>query len=237
MKKITFNNRKELSYGKREALNTLRTNLSFCGADIKVILFTSSNPDEGKSTTVIELARSFASDGRKIIVLDCDLRKSVFESRYHITQAKGDNKEILGITHYLTGKCGISDIICRNEEEGFDIVLAGRSTPSPTELLNSELFSQLVAYCRENYEVVLIDSPPIGSVIDSAVIAPKTDGIVYVIEHGTTRRSDVIAGRKQLELTGVRILGAVLSKVNNEKGGIGYKSYSNYGYYRHDDSE
>ena len=236
MKNIVFNNRKELSYGKREALNTLRTNLSFCGADIRVVMFTSTNPDEGKSTTVIELARSFASDGRQVAVLDCDLRKSVIESRYRIAAENG-GEELLGITHYLTGKCTIPEALYRNEEDGFDIMLAGRMTPSPTELLNTELFDQLIGYCRENYEVVLIDTPPIGSVIDAAVIAPKTDGIVYVIEYGNTRRTDILAGKKQLELTGVRILGAVLNKVNAEKSGKGYKSYYKYGYYRKDDSE
>jgi capsular exopolysaccharide synthesis family protein len=237
MRNVIFNNIKELSYGKREAFNTLRTNLSFCGAGIKVVVFTSSLPDEGKSTTVMELARSIAADNKKVIVLDCDLRKSVFESHYRITtdvdSKSADTKKrgLMGMSHYLTGQCSIDSAISHNTKENFDIILAGRTTPTPTELLNTELFDELINYCRDNYDYVLIDAPPIGSVIDAAIIAPKTDGIVYVIEYGVTSRNLVLQGKRQLELTGVRILGAVLNKVNTEKGGKGYYYkgyYSNY---------
>ncbi len=236
MRNVVFNNIKELSYGKREAFNTLRTNLNFCGAGIKVVVFTSTLPDEGKSTTVMELARSIAADGKKVIVLDCDLRKSVIESHYRITTESGtkpvDKKNnLMGMSHYLTGQCSIDSALAHNVKENFDLILAGRTTPAPTELLNTELFDELIHYCRDNYDYVLIDAPPIGSVIDAAIIAPKTDGIVYVIEYGATSRNLIMQGKRQLEVTGTRILGAVLNKVNTEKGGKGYYYkgyYSNY---------
>jgi capsular exopolysaccharide synthesis family protein len=135
------------------------------------------------------------------------------------------------MSHYLTGQCSIDSALAHNVKENFDLILAGRTTPAPTELLNTELFDELINYCRDNYDYVLIDAPPIGSVIDAAIIAPKTDGIVYVIEYGATSRNLIMQGKRQLEVTGTRILGAVLNKVNTEKGGKGYYYkgyYSNY---------
>lgn len=99
----------KLEYGKKEAFNSLRTNLSFCGADIQVIAFTSCTPDEGKSSTVIELGRAIAEDGRKVLILDADLRKSILIGRHH---AKSEKGSIKGLSHYLSGQAELTEVLC-----------------------------------------------------------------------------------------------------------------------------
>ena len=114
--------------------------------------------------------------------------------------------------------------------ENLDIVFAGRSTPNPTELLGNKYFDNLIAYGKENYDIVLIDSPPLGSVIDTAVIAPKCDGAVLVVEANKCSYKFVEEIKKQLEVADCRILGVVLNKVKVEKGGYYNRYYK--GYYR-----
>ena len=235
MPRVELESLEELSYGKREAFNSLRTNLSFCGDDVKVIVATSCTPDEGKSSTVMELARSMAENEKKVLVIDADLRRSVLVGRYHAVKEKTGNGEsqIEGLTHYLAGKAKLQDVICTTNVNNLDIIFAGRTTPSPTELLDNKYFEELLAYARENYEIVLLDSPPLGSVIDTAIIAPKCDGIILIVEAKKCSHRFIQDVKKQLELTGVRILGVVLNKVIVEKGGYYNRYYRGYyrGYY------
>lgn len=226
--KIVLENLEELSYSKKEAYNSLRTNIRFCGANIKVIAFTSCTPDEGKSITVLELARSMAENSRKVLMIDADMRKSVMLGRHRI---KGDSKkkEMPGLSHYLSGQAELKDVIYETNIENLDMILVGRLTQSPTELLDTDNFRNLIAYGRENYDVVLVDTPPLGSVIDTAVIAPEVDGVVIVVEANKCSYRFVQDIKKQIELTDTRILGVVLNKVRIEKNGY-YKGYYN-GYY------
>lgn len=228
----------ELSYAKKEAFKTLRTNLGFCGEDIQVILFTSCLPDEGKSTVVMELARIIAENQKKILVIDADLRKSVLVGRHKVrtknkdkskeseskSSSKSDNK-LEGLTHFLAGKAVLDKVICNTNIENLDIVFAGHMTPNPTELLDNNHFVELLHYARKNYDMVLIDCPPLGAVIDAAVIAPKVDGAVLVLESGRYSNKLAVEIKKQLEVTGVRILGTVVNKVQTENRGYYYKGY------------
>ena len=105
---IIFNNLEEMDYGRREAFNSLRTNLQFCGADLKVLLFTSCTPNEGKSTITFELARSIAENNKKVVLVDADLRKSVMLGRY---KAQAADKKVGGLSHYLSKQAQISDCL------------------------------------------------------------------------------------------------------------------------------
>lgn len=227
MNKVELGKLEELSYAKRESFNSLRTNLSFCGPDLKVILVTSCTPDEGKSSTVMGLARSIAENNKKVLVLDCDLRKSVLVGRHH---AKQEGDEIKGLSHYLTGQAKMEDVILETNITNFHIAFAGRTTPSPTELLGNELFKQLIDHAREAYDVVLVDSPPLGSVIDAAVIAPLCDGAILLTESNKNSYRFLQEIKKQLEVTGIRILGVILNKVQME--GSGYYNRYYKGYYK-----
>ncbi len=230
MMRVELEKLEKLGYGKKEAFNSLRTNLSFCGAGIKVITFTSCTPDEGKSSVVIELGRSIAEDGKKVLILDADLRKSVLVGRHHAKSKKGSIK---GLSHFLSGQAALEDVLCETNVNNLDMVFAGRTTPSPTELLGNQYFDDIIAYARENYDVVLIDSPPLGSVIDTAIIAPKCDGAVLVVEANKCSYRFVLDIKKQLEVTDCKILGVVLNKVKIEKGGYYNRYYKGYykGYY------
>lgn len=237
MPHILFENLEELSYGKKEAFNSLRTNLGFCGDDIKVVLFTSCTPDEGKSTVVLELARSLADNGKRVLMIDADLRKSVLVGRYHAKkEGKSTGKKeggIEGLTHYLAGKTSMDNIICTTNVENMDVIFAGHVTPNPTELLDNLYFEKLMTYARENYDMVLVDCPPLGSVIDAAIVAPKCDGAIIVIEAKKCSYHFIRDIKKQLEVTGIRIIGTVLNKVQVEKGGYYNRYYKGYysGYY------
>lgn len=227
--KMELEGLEKLGYRKKEAFNSLRTNLSFCGDDIHVILFTSCTPDEGKSSTVIELGRAMAEDGKHVLILDADLRKSVLVGRYHVN---GAGNGIKGVSHYLSGQEKLENVIYGTNIERLDIIFAGRIIPNPTELLGNQYFDKLIAYGRIHYDMLLIDSPPLGSVIDAAVIAPKCDGVVLVVEANKCSYKFVQEVKKQLEIAGCRILGAVLNKVKGGKDGY-YNRYQK-GYYSGD---
>lgn len=223
---ITFTNLEDLDYGRREAFNSLRTNLQFCGADLKTLLFTSCCPNEGKSTVTFELARSMAENGKKVILVDADLRKSVMLARYKV---KAENKRVAGLSHYLSKQAALADVICETNVPGFNVILTGPLSPNPTELLSSSIFEELLEILRQSYDVIIIDSPPLGSVIDAAVIAPYCDGAVLIIEANATSHRLAVNVKKQLEVTDCKILGTVLNKVKIEKSGY----YKYYGKYKH----
>lgn len=220
MKTITFNKQTKLDFLANEAFKALRTNITFCGDDRKVILFTSSVPNEGKSSVVFQLVKSFAEDGKTILLLDADIRKSVLLGHYRV------GKEARGLSHYLSGQENMENIIYHTNIDNFDIIFAGPVAPNPAELLGGRKFKELVERQRENYDYIMIDTPPLGSVIDAAIIAGVCDGSVIVVESGATGYKLAQHVKGQLEVSGCPILGAVLNKVDAENRG-----YYNYHYY------
>ena len=153
-----------LAFRTREAYKTLRSNIEFSGCDVRIIAVTSCTPNEGKSEISFELARSFAQNNRQVLLIDADLRKSVM--RQHFKSGRID----YGLSNYLVGQCDLFDCICRTNENGFDMIFSGPATPNPSELLGSDVFSDLLTSAREYYDYIIIDTPPLGSVIDSAII-------------------------------------------------------------------
>ena len=232
MKKVTMNLPEIKDYRLTEGLNQLKTNLAFCGKDIKVITMTSSVPNEGKSSVSFDLSKTMAEGGKKILMVDADLRKSVLAAKYHI---QGIDK---GLSHYLTGQAEIEDIIYETETEGFYLTVAGPLSPDPTSLLDSEQFQKFIDKVRDDYDYVIIDAPPLGVVIDAVIIGKYCDGAVLVIEQGVIKRKVVQDVIKQLKRGEVRILGAVLNKVDERIGAYGAYEYKySYSYYGHSDAE
>lgn len=226
MNKVEFGKLDKLEYSINEAYKTLRTNLSFCGDDVKVILLTSCTPNEGKSTVSIRLSQALAEDNKKVIVIDADLRKSVLIGRHGIT----GESEIKGLSHYLSGQASLDDVICETNIDGMNAIFAGPVTPNPTELLGNKYFNRMIEAMREKYDYIIIDAPPLGSVIDAAIITKVCDGAILVIENNVISYRFAQDVKKQLEMTECKILGAILNKVDTSKSGY----YSGYykGYYK-----
>lgn len=230
MKQIKLGNVPEFSHSMKESLRALKTNIQFCGDDVKVIMVTSTSPDEGKSTVCFDLACSLTESGKRVLLIDSDMRKSVLVGRL---RAKSDGeKEILGLSHFLSGQKLLEDIIYTTDINRLYMIFAGPSVPNPTEILEKKYFAKLVELGRDEFDYVIIDCAPIGAAIDAVVVAKHCDGAILVIEHGVTGKRLVMSVKKQLEKSGVRILGAVLNKVKLDRKYMGYGKY--YGdYYGH----
>ena len=215
-------NKETMDFRTQEAFKTLRTNLEFSGDNIKVICITSCTPNEGKSSTSFELAHTFALSGKKVLLVDADLRKSVMRQKHR----KG--KVRLGLSNYLVGRCELEDALCETDVKNFHLIFAGPVPPNPSELLGNRRFTALMEWAREQYDLVIIDTPPLGSVIDTAVVSRHCDGAVMVIASGDISYRFARKVKEQLDVTDCRILGCVLNKVN--LGGKGYygKYYGNY---------
>ena len=206
-----------------EAFRVLRTNLQFCGEDKKVIAITSSIPGEGKSSVSLRLAISLAEVGKKVIFIDADLRKSV------LSQKVNCGERGIGLSHYLSGQKSLPRIVCETNIQNLYLIMAGQVPPNPAELLNEPSFSKMVEVLRQIYDYIIFDTPPLGSVIDSAIIAEKCDGAIVVIESGKVSGRFMEENITQLEKSGCPILGAVLNKMKrNQKGRYG-KYYGRYG--------
>ncbi len=226
MQGVNLNEISKQSNAMRESLRELRTNIRFCGSDIRTILFTSVNPDEGKSTVVMNLARSLVDSGNRVLVIDSDMRKSVMVGRHRARRTDGGI--ILGLSHFLSGQNSLDDVICTTQFEDLMIIFAGRSVVNPTELLENRYYEDLIREMRRDFDYVLIDCAPLTAAIDAAVIARECDGAVIVVSQGEASSKSVVSVKKQLEASGVRVLGVVLNKVDVKKTGYYGKYYGNY---------
>lgn len=222
MLNINIDKLKKLDSSTNEAYKRLRTNVQFCGSDVKVIALTSTVPNEGKSSVSFNLAASIAESGKKVIFLDADLRKSVLVGRYKI------NKAVKGLTHYLSGVNPFDEVVYSTNVDNLHVVFSGPVPPNPAELLGNKYFKSLIAQLRRTYDYIIIDTPPIGSVIDAAVVAEECDGVILVISAGEISYKLVQNTKMQMEKSNCKILGAVLNKVPMGKGGYYGKYYGKY---------
>lgn len=207
-----------------EAMKTLRANVLFCGTDIRTIALTSYSAAEGKSTISFQLAASLAQTGRKVLLLDADLRKSVLASRMRVRGT------VQGLTHLLSGMSSLNEVLTATDIPGLYVIFAGARIPNSAEVLGSKSFNKLIGALRETFDYVIVDAAPLGQVIDCAVIAPLVDGVLMVID--STHNSYKLERRMkaQLEKANGKILGAVLNRVDiHDKSGYYGKAYG-YGY-------
>lgn len=202
----------------QEAFKTLRTNLQFCGQDIRSIVVTSCNENEGKTTITLQLAKSLAELGKRVLVIDADMRKSVMAGR------NANAKNPTGLSEVLTGQCPVSDCLYKTQYEDLTIMFAGKYPPNPVELLSGSNFESLVRLARESYDYVLIDAPPLGSVIDAAVVAPKCDGAILVIAENHVRFHQAVEVVEQLKKSGSRVLGVVRNNIRKKEDSYYYKT-------------
>jgi capsular exopolysaccharide synthesis family protein len=228
METVKFGKLKNQSYTMKESLRALKTNIQFCGDDIQTIVITSAVPNEGKSTVALDLARSFTESGKRVLLIDTDMRKSVFVGRLRAKASGGG--EIHGLSHFLSGQKKLEDVLYGTEIPRLFMIFAGPSVPNPTEILEKKYFEELLAFGKEHFNYVILDCAPIGAAIDAAVVAKQCDGAILVIAQGIASARMIVSVRKQLEASGVKILGAVMNKVKMKKGG-GYEGSYYGGYY------
>lgn len=217
----------ELPYELNEELKLLRTNILFCGTDKRVILLTSAFSGEGKSTLALNLSQAVAELGKRVILIDTDMRKSVMKHRVVGTFPK------TGLSYYLSGQLEMDDVLCETSVPNFDMVFAGAIPPNPTELLSSPNMNKLMDFCKANYDYVIVDSPPVGLVIDAAVVATMCDGILVLIEANEVkyRLAQEVVGK--MRATGCPILGVALNKVDYRRTGKNYGKYYGRKYKRY----
>lgn len=208
----------------REAFRTLRSNIQFCGSEFRTLMFTSSMPDEGKSHVSYMTAAAFAELGKQVLFIDADLRKSVLKKR--IRQA---NRKSKGLSHFLSGQASLSEIICPSEDmENLSLIFTGPFPPNPAELLAGEMFRLGIRKLKEDFDYIIIDVPPVGSVIDAAIVAKECDGAILVIASNMVSYRVAQSVKKQLEKADCKILGTVLNKVNAKEQGYYGKYYGDY---------
>ncbi|MGI6634770.1 MAG: CpsD/CapB family tyrosine-protein kinase [Christensenellales bacterium] len=227
--KLAINYFPRLEYAVAEAMNTLWTNLSYSGSNMKTFAITSCRPDEGKTSVAMNLSRTIAETGKRVLIIDADLRKSVMAGRYRISSMSG---EIWGLAHYLTGQCSIDQMLYETSIPNFDMILAGHEVINSFALLDTPYFPDLLKQLTADYDAVLIDTPPVGTIIDAAIIARHCDGTAMVVKYNTVSRKELAEARIQLEKVGARVLGAILNDVEIKAYGMKkyyYKAYYKYG--------
>ncbi len=202
----------------QEAFKALRTNLQFCGQDIHTVVITSCNENEGKTTITLQLAKSLSELDKRVLVIDADMRKSVMAGRNTSVEAP------VGLSEVLTGLVAVKDCLYTTQCENLSIIFAGKYPPNPVELLGGPYFESLLQEARKAYDYVLIDVPPLGSVIDAAVVAAKCDGTILVISDNQVRYRQAVEVAEQLKKSGSKLLGVVRNNIKKKEGGY-YKKY------------
>ena len=221
MRKIAIKDIRKQDYFYSESIKTLRTNIQLSGKSIKTILVTSCFPNEGKSDVVFQLAKEMGMAGKKTVLLDADIRKSVLVQRYLV------DSDVKGLSQYLSGQAPVRDILYGTNYENMDVIFAGPMAPNPSELLNGKVFAKLMIELKQRYDYVLIDTPPMANVVDAAIVGKVCDGAILLIESGFVGYRAAQKAIKQLEKSGTHMLGAVLNKVDARK--EKYYSYYSYG--------
>jgi len=211
-----------------EAYRSLRTNLAFARArdDLKALVLTSPGPADGKSTTVANLAITFAQQGQRTLLVDADLRRAVLDKTFSVPRSPG-------LTEVIIGETTLAAAVNATAVPNLFVLGSGHLPPNPSELLGSAAMRAVLTEAKERFDVVLFDSPPLLAVTDAAVLATMVDGTVLVVRMGSTARQAVRRALAQLQAVRGRVLGSVMNDVDLRRssyyGGYGYAYYAYYG--------
>ena len=186
---------------------------------------TSASAGQGKSFLTMQILRNYARRGKRVVLVDTDLRRSFFVRRFGF-KTEGD---IQGLTHYLAGYCDVNQVLYQTNIPGAYVIPAGRDVSNPIPLIDAPQFGALLDQLAETFDVVLVDAPPIGVVIDAAEIAKHCDGTVFVVEYNVTRRRELLEAQRQMNQAGCPILGCIINKVSLDT--YSAKKYYSKSYY------
>jgi non-specific protein-tyrosine kinase len=196
-----------------EAYRTLRTNIQFSSLDqqIRTLLITSAGPDEGKSTTVANLAVIMAQAEQRVILVDCDLRRPSLHTLFGLTNEHG-------LTSMILEQGEVPLPLQQTEVPGLSLLASGPMPPRPADLLGSKRMESLIERLTAEADMVLFDTPPVTAVTDAAVLATRLDGVLLVLQAGHTRRDRAREARRLLEKVKANMIGVVLNNAQLEMG-------------------
>ncbi|WP_338487516.1 CpsD/CapB family tyrosine-protein kinase [Ruoffia tabacinasalis] len=206
-----------------EQYRTLRTNLEFAqvGRDVRSIAITSSMPMEGKSTTSANLAHTLGQTGRNVLIVDADLRKPTLHRTFKLNNEQG-------LTTLLANPdLKFNQVVQKSNELGLYFLPSGPIPPNPAELIGSPQMSALMSELRDNFDMVIYDTPPVISVTDAQILATRVDGVIMVARQNFARKDNVREAKEALDNVKANILGFVINNVPFEEG----KGYGYYAYY------
>ncbi|SJN37963.1 Tyrosine-protein kinase EpsD [Marinilactibacillus psychrotolerans 42ea] len=192
-----------------EQFRTIRTNIQFSMIDetLKTIVVTSAGPSSGKSTVAANLSATLASDDKRVLLVDADLRKPTVHKTFNIRNSDG-------LTKLLTDRMTkLEDVIYRTHTEGLYLLTSGAIPPNPAELLSSKRMGEVIKEMGNYFDMIIFDMPPVLAVTDAQVLSSKVDGVLFVIPKGEVSKDQVIKSKELLENVKANVLGAVLNKV------------------------
>lgn len=213
-------------YFVQEAFNVLRANIQFCGQDVKLIAVTSCGMNEGKTVLSLQMGKSLAELGKRVLIIDADMRKSVMAAR------NTDATNVHGLSEVLSGQALLKDSIYGTQTDNLHILFAGQYPPDPVKLLNGKDFDMVIEAVSNVYDYIIIDSPPLGMVIDAAVIAAKCDSAIMVIGNKHVKYTQAQNVVSQLKKSGCNVLGVILNNASSKNGAYYSSNAKQYGYYK-----
>lgn len=205
-----------------EQFRTLRTNIRYSslGNEIKSIVVTSSLPGEGKSTIISNLAAAMATAGKRVIILDCDLRKPTMHKKFSISNSQG-------LTNILVQDKKITEIMIAADVPNLYIIPSGPIPPNPSELLGSKGMKDTLEELTRLFDMVLIDTPPVLNISDAQILSTLSQGTIIVAAYGKTERKVILNAKESIEKVGGKILGVVINKIPEKHNDI-YGNYYSY---------
>ncbi|WP_261130814.1 CpsD/CapB family tyrosine-protein kinase [Bacillus sp. Marseille-Q3570] len=204
-----FNSKSPIS----EQYRTIRTNIQFSSADTeyRTMMVTSSGPGEGKSTTTANLAVVLAQQGKKVLLIDADLRKPTAHYTFRVSNAQG-------LTNILTKQMPISEACRGTEVENLSVLPSGPIPPNPAELLGSRMMKEMIQEALNDYDIVLFDTPPVLAVTDAQILANICDGVILVVGSNITEKEAALKSKELLQAAKAKLLGVVLNRKKMKKG-------------------
>jgi len=208
-----------------EQFKTVRTNIQFSSVDkkLKSLLFTSSDPSEGKSTISNNMAVTWADQGSKVILVDADLRRPTVHKTFSVSNRKG-------LSNYLLGNATLEEIVQETVVDGLYVITSGPVPPNPAELLGSMRTQDLLVRLMDKFDLLILDAPPVNTVTDAQVLAARVEGTILVVPQGIADKAGVLHAKEALKTVNANILGAIMNRVTEQKSG-GYYGGSYYGGY------
>lgn len=220
---ISFKNPKSRA---AEAFRTLRTNIQFSSLDeqIKSIVVTSAGPGEGKSTIMTNLAVTLAQSGKKVVIVDCDLRKPTVHKKMGLPNSGG-------ITNLLVQGKKLEEILLSTVVPNLFVITSGPIPPNPAELLGTKKMKQVLTELEEAFDVVLLDAPPVIAVTDAQILSTIASGVILVTTYGVTEKFGIAKAKELLDKVGAKVFGVILNKVPEKSENYYYGKYY-YNYYK-----